>query len=339
MPFEIVPFSEDHVEDAASMVAARYRVERSLTPFLPPRFENPDALLLRLRNLAQGAPGVAAKQDGTLVGFLLAYLSPFRGVRTAYSPDFGHAADPVDRRDIYRGMYASLSRYWLAHGCFSHAVTLFAHEREAIDAWYSVGFGLTVIDALRDVGHGDLALAGVEIHRATPEDVDLITPLALALRRHLAAPPIFIPLIIEERRDDLMRWLSESANALWVAFQDSDAVAFLRLEPSGFDVLPTSEESTVSISGAFTKEAVRGQGLGMALLNQALNWARLAGYKHCSVDFESANIPSSRFWLGRGFEPVCHSLTRQVDDRLSWAGEGRDTEGLLCAYQGRAGAG
>ena len=339
MRFEIVPFNEDHVEDAASMAAARYRAERSLTPFLPPRFEDPDALLLRLRNLAQGAPGVAAKRDGMLAGFLLAYLSLFRGVRTAYSPDFGHAADPIDRRDIYRGMYASLSRYWLAHGCFSNAVTLFAHEREAIDAWYSVGFGLTVIDALRDVGHGDSWLADVKIRRATPEDADLITPLALALRRHLAAPPIFVPLIIEETRDDLERWLSESANALWVAFRDGVAVAFLRLEPSGFDVLPTSEESTVSISGAFTKKAVRGRGLGTALLNQALNWVRSAGYEHCSVDFESANIPSCRFWLGKGFEPVCHSLTRQVDEWLAWAGEGRDTEDLLCAYQGRAGAG
>lgn len=335
-----VPFSDDYLEQAASMVSARYREERDVTQFPPAKFEDPDAILPQLSGLAGGAPGVAAIRDGRFAGFLLAFLSPFRGVRTAYSPDFGHAADSVGRRDIYRMMYADLSRRWLAHACFGHCVTLFAHEREAIDAWFSLGFGLTVIDALRDLSPTGRPAAEVEIRRATAEDMHLITPLMLALRRHLAAPPIFIPLIIEQGKGDLERWLSDPANALWLALQGGDTVAFIRLEPSRGEVMPISDETTVAVTGAFTKEQVRGQGVGTALLDHALDWARLAGYEHCSVDFESANIPSSWFWLGKGFRPVCYSLARRVDERLlAWAHAGRDDEDLLRAYEGRTGVG
>ncbi len=339
MSIEIVPFSDDHLEHAASMVSARYQAERNLAQFLPAKFEDSDAILPHLRNLAQGVPGIAAIRDGRLAGFLLAFLTLFRGVRTAYSPDFGHAADSVGGWDIYRKMYASLSRRWLAHGCFSHGVTLFAHEREAIDAWFSLGFGLTVIDALRDASSVQRSVADIEIRRATPEDVDLVTPLELALRRHLARSPIFIPLIIDEGRKNPEHWLPDSANALWLAFQDDNVVAFMRLEPAGFEVMPISEKTTVAITRAFTKENVRGQGIGTALLNHSLDWARSVGYKHCSVDFESANIPGSWFWLGKDFQPVCYSLTRRVDDRLAWAHARRDDEDLLHAYEGQTGAG
>ena len=339
MPVEIVPFTEDCLEPAAAMVAARYRAARDRVLFLPARFEAPEVILPHLRAVAKSGPGVATVCDGRLVGFLLAFLTTPRGVRMAYVPDFGHAADPGGGRDIYRSMYASLSRAWLVHGCFSHAVTFFTHEREAIDAWFSVGFGLTTIDALRGTDHAQGPAVDVEIRRVTSEDVDLLTPLMLALRRHMAAPPVFIPLIVDEGREDLERWLSDPAHGMWVAFQGGSAVAFMRMEPSKSEVMPTSEETTVSITGAFTQEHVRGRGIGTALLNRALEWARDGGYTHCSVDFETPNIPGSRFWLGLGFQPVCYSLTRRVDGRPAWAHTGRDDEGLLRAYESRAGVG
>jgi GNAT superfamily N-acetyltransferase len=339
MSIKIVPFDEDHLEDAASMVSARYRAERKLAQHLPARFENSESVAPLLQNLARGAPGVVAVQDGVMVGFLVAYVSVFRGVRTTYSPDLGHAADATGRRDIYRRMYGDLARLWLAHGCFTHAITFFAHEQAAMDAWFSVGFGLNVVDALRGLDAAETSEAVVEIRRVAAEDVDVVTPLMMSLRRHLAGSPVFLPLIIEERRDELAEWLSDPANALWLAFQDGEPVGLIRMEPSEFQVLPVSEKSTVAITGAFTKQEVRGQGIGTALLNHGLNWARSAGYRQCSVDFESMNIPSSWFWLGKGFEPVCYSLIRRVDERLGWAHDGRNAGDVLDAYEGRTGAG
>ena len=339
MAIEVVPFTDDHLEEAARMVAARYQAERSLEQSLPVRFESPEAIMPLMHKVTERGPGVAAIRDGGLVGFLLTHLSLFREARSAYTPDCGHAAEAVGRRDIYRSMYASLSRVWLAHGCFDHGITLLAHEREALDAWFSLGFGLTVIDVLRDVRPVRGPAAAIDIRRATPKDVDLVATLEIALRRYLAMAPIFIPLVVDEGRASRQRWLSDPGKSLWLAFRADEPVAYVCLEPSRCEVMPIADEGTVAITGAFTKERLRGRGIGTALLNRALEWASSAGYQHCSVDFESANIPGSRFWLGRGFQPVCYSLTRRVDDRLAWANEDRGHADLIRAYEGRIGVG
>jgi GNAT superfamily N-acetyltransferase len=81
--------------------------------------------------------------------------------------------------------------------------------------------------------------------------------------------------------------------------------------------MPVPRATTVTITGAYTKEDIRQRGIGTALLNHSLEWARSAGYRNCAVEFESANIIGSRFWYGNGFKPVCYSLARRVDERIA----------------------
>ena len=78
-------------------------------------------------------------------------LLPDRGAQTAYIPDWGHAADSIDRRETYRTMYTSVAEHWVAKGYFTHAITVLAHEREAMDAWVSLSFAMIEINALRDL--------------------------------------------------------------------------------------------------------------------------------------------------------------------------------------------
>jgi GNAT superfamily N-acetyltransferase len=334
MALELVPFTDDHLEEAAAMAAARYAAGREQNPAWPQRFEDPGAILPQLRDMVAGAPGAAALREGRLVGFLLAYLFLHRGERMAYSPDFGHAADPDDCWDIYRGLYATLSRAWLRLGCFLHAATLFAHEREAQDAWVSVEFGMQTIDALRDVSPVEGARPDVEILRLAPEDIDVLTPLELALKRHLAAPPTFIPLLVEDGRASREEWLADPNHALWIASRDGKAVGWLCLQPSKALVLPIADRGTVACTGAYTLPEARGRGIGSALLDHGLAWAREQGYARCSVDFETANLPGMAFWLGRGFQPVCYSFQRRVDPRVAWAGADRDEADVLRAWAG-----
>ena len=91
----------------------------------------------------------------------------------------------------------------------------------------------------------------------------------------------------------------------------------MSLGPANEDVCTLIvDEQTTSIYGAFTKENVRGKGVATALLNHALERAREAGYRRCAVDFESMNLEGARFWL-RYFSPVCFSLLRHIDARLT----------------------
>ena len=142
-----------------------------------------------------------------------------------------------------------------------------------------------------------------------------------------------MPLIIEETRAGRERWLADSEKALWLAFGRERPVAFLCLEAPRYPVLPVMDARTVAITGAYTQPGARGGGIATALLRRALEWARTAGYERCSVDFESANILAERFWLGSGFRPVCYSVLRRVDERLTWAGANRDEADVRRAYR------
>ena len=291
-------------------------------------------MLPRLQNYANQRAGVVAIQDSRLVGFIVGLLIQNRGVRTAYIPDWGHATSSSDSKEIYRLMYAALSPRWVTNGYFTHAITIFAHEYTTSNAWVSLGFGQTTIDALRNLNPVQGSAAEVEIRRATTEDIDQVFTLAIAMQRHMSGAPIFIPLIIYQNRQWTQKWLSDSANALWLAYHNGATVGFMGLQPSNPNaaVLPVSDKTFVAFNRAFTKEDLRCRGIGTALLNHSLDWARSVGYKHCSVDFESTNITGSRFWLGRGFKPVCYSLVRHIEERISWAHEGRDDADLLSEF-------
>jgi GNAT superfamily N-acetyltransferase len=216
-------------------------------------------------------------------------------------------------------MYANLAPRWVADSYFAHAVTILTHEREAMDAWFSLGFGMVGVDAVRDISPIEGRMIRVEIRRAGLEDIDIVLALRVALKRHLAEAPIFIPLTTQRGREFYEKWLPDSTNALWLAYRDRDAVAFMELMPSSRlgVVMPVFDKNTVTIIGAFTKEYLRQSGIGTTLLNHSLEWARSAGYKNCAVDFESANIIGSSFWYGNGFKPVCYSLVRYIDERIT----------------------
>jgi GNAT superfamily N-acetyltransferase len=318
MSLEIVPLRDEHLEDAAVLVTARYRALRERVPSLPSRFEDASSILPPLHDLAGQAPGVAAIRDGRLAGFLLAMVIPeFRGKRGAYSPEWANAADAEDSREIYRKMYAHLSARWVADGCFTHVITLLAHDREAVDAWHWLGFGLTSVDAIRDLTPVQGTVADIEIRRAGSEDIEQAMALNRALERHLATAPIF--LVSEEtlEKEFHEQWLADSAHALWLAYRGREVVACIGLEPSNPKACYIiRDEKTISITSAFTEESERNKGIGTALLNHSLDWARSVGYQRCAVDFEPQNIPAVRFWL-RHFQPVCYSQIRHVDERVA----------------------
>lgn len=312
MSLHIVPLRNKHLEDAAALVTAHYRALRRQVSPLPPRYEELSSILPLLRDLAEHAPGVAAIRGERLVGFLLAMVIPeFRGQRGAYSPEWANGAQAEGGREIHREMYAYLSARWAADGCFTHAITLLAHDREAIDAWHWLGFGLAAVDAIRDLAPLQGTIASVEIRRAGLEDIEEAMMLDQALHRHLAAAPIF--LIDDHGGEFYEQWLVNSDNVLWLAQRGREAVACIGLEPSSSEACYiTRDEGTASITSAFTQESERNSGIGTALLKHSLDWARSAGYQRCAVDFEPQNISAVRFWL-RHFQPVCYSQIRNVD--------------------------
>ena len=70
---DIVPFSEEHLDGAAVLLAERHRAHRLVEPGLDQRYEEPDLAREEVGALvrADGASGVAGLVDGQVAGFLV----------------------------------------------------------------------------------------------------------------------------------------------------------------------------------------------------------------------------------------------------------------------------
>jgi len=317
VPLEALPFRADFLEEAAALVAASYRAARETEPLLPERFEAPTAVLPLLKDLAGRGPGVAAVAGGQLAGFLLSRIVVPRVERMAWVPDCGHGlARPGDGATC-REMYAAISRQWVVEGCLAQSVSIHVHDRDAAEAWFSLGFGLTWVDALRDLEPAAGADEGVEIRRAGRDDIDILLHLEAELVRHLTSAPTSLVYPEDPQTHARRSWAAGPVDTTWIAFRDGEAVGYLTAERPGGDapVMARTGRSTASVGGAYVVEDARSSGVGAALLNRSLQWARSEGCERCAADWESANVPAHRFWLGKGFRPVVYTLLRRVEER------------------------
>ena len=157
MPDSIVPFHPSHLAPAAALVCQRYRRLRQDVPHLPESYAQENAFLPRLESLLKKSPadsGFACIRNGELAGFLLGLEIPdFIGQRAVYSPEWANAAPLDESWPIYEALYTRWSAHWSDRGNQGHPVhlvSLLASDWDAVHAWEWLGFGMLVVDGVRD---------------------------------------------------------------------------------------------------------------------------------------------------------------------------------------------
>jgi GNAT superfamily N-acetyltransferase len=315
---KVTALKEEHLEDAAGLVSNRYQRLCEQEPHLPHHYTEVNNLLPLLQNcLSASGNGVAAIRGDRLVGFLTGWQMPsFRGKRSTYSPEWANAADLEDSQRIYEEMYSHLAAIWVADNYLAHYISLFPNDVNALRAWYWMGFGMISVDVIRGMDPIQVYDVDVRIRRAELQDLEQVIELHEALWQYMKGTPVFL---LTEKRDRSYyeEWLRNPDKVVWLAYWNEEPVAFMRLGPADDEVCTIIyDEKTTSIYAAFTKDKVRGEGIATALLDHALKSARLSGYERCAVPFEPMNLIGTRFWL-RYFKPVCFSVLRLIDDRLT----------------------
>ena len=315
-----VSLREDHLDDAALLVSHRYRRLCEQEPRLPHSYVEVTNLMPLLQNILRASGiGVASFQGDRLVGFLTGWQMPsFRGKRSTYSPEWANAADLEDSAHIYEELYSHLAAAWVADKYVAHYISLFPNDVDAMRAWHWMGFGMISVDALRGLDSIQNNDANVTIRRAELQDLEQVMELHEDLWQYHKEAPIFL---LAEKRDRSYyeEWLRKPDKVVWLAYWEEEPVAFMRLGPADDDVCTIIvDEKTTSIYAAFTKEKARKEGIATALLDLAVQSARDSGYERCAVSFEPMNLLGTRFWL-KYFKPVCYSILRIVDDRLTQA--------------------
>lgn len=337
MSVSIVPFTQDHIEPAAALLAERHRCDRAWAPGLSAMYEGVEAARSALARLVgDGASGVVALRGSRLAGYLLGtreYAAPtdsFAGFvrpRSVDIPYAGHAVESAECGTLHRSLYAALAEQWVSAGVVAHYTTI-PVNRVSAEAWLDLGFArfidMGVFEIARD-GDEEIDAGDVAFRLAGPDDEDAVRALTTELFRSFAAPPIFVPFLPETdaaRQQFVTEHLGDATCPHWLAFRGGRPVAMLMFEEPTSphwhqSPLQTPDKSPYLFLACTVPEA-RSTGVGAALFCRAMVWAREAGYERCAVHYLTSSRAAS-FWRGLGFQPVSHWMVRQIDERVIWA--------------------
>jgi GNAT superfamily N-acetyltransferase len=311
----IIPLEENHIGEAGELLFEAYQTERAAVPVLP---ECGDAAFFArmAAGLCGNGLGAAAVEGGRLLGFLTGMEAGelFGTSRGIYIPIYGHATKGRDRRLIYQQLYASSSELWVRKGLLSHAITMYAHDDLAVNAWFWQDFGLRCVDAVRPLT--DIPASGKEdfiVRRIQPHDANIMLSLHREHLRYYKNAPMFMHAFEDCTLEEMHGWLSEKDQYAWAAFENGVPVAYMQLRHGG-ETFASDDLKSMNICGAYVKPGLRGSGYGAAILRSIVDWLRENGFKRLGVDYESFNIQGSRFWQ-KHFIAFTYSLTRRIDER------------------------
>lgn len=314
--------TKGHAQEAARLALADYDRERVCAPDLP---ELTEADFLRnLIPLLEGDNGVAALEDGRLMGFLTGegpFVPPYGPMQGAFSPIHAHAFGGGDRGRLASHLYAQAAQRWMDRGISGHAIALYAHDREVLTSFFYNGFGgrtadgimrLSGADASRSAG--DDAADGMDGLRFAPfEDPALVYPLEALLTRHMGASPCYMAPRLEPLEAYVARRRAQGMR-YYGAFDGTRLVGFCSACGQG-ETLVHDVPGYTHLCGTYMLPAYRGGGRMAALLRRVIHWERALGAVYLGVDYESLNPTAQHFWP-KHFAPYTCGVVRRQDERM-----------------------
>ena len=312
---ELRAFADEHLDEAAALLAERHRRQRRAEPLLSAAFEDPAAALVELEAAwrADGASGAVALRDGRLVGYLIgSRRSGTLWGESAWVETPGHA---VEEAETVRDLYAAAAGPWVESGATRHYALAPATDPELLGAWFRLGFGQQQGLGIREVPPEAAPLPDrVTVRRAGPEDINAVLPLDI-LGAYQAGSPVFGPELPPAPRAEVEEELADEDSLLLLAELDGRPVGLASAAPVSYSSLhgglARPDDAGILGYAAVLPEA-RGSGAGLALTEAVYGWCRERGYATVVVDWRVTNLLSSRFWPARGFRTSFYRLYRSI---------------------------
>jgi len=291
---EIHPFSDEHLDGAAALLAERHERHLVAEPLLA---RNVD---YRAQLAGQEGAGLVALRDGDLRAYLF-------GRTTDEDAFVGFAGCAAAEPELLRDLYAVLAADWDRD---RHRVYLPASDAELLRVWFRLAFGVQFTLAVREPAPG----SGEGVRPGCPEDLDAVVQLEHVFTEHLRSPPSFSgrrPASDEEIRKDWEGTWDDERYTHLVSERDGRVVghALLFLRERGDLRLPAN---SIDLSLVVTLPEVRGSGAGSALVAHALGCAHERAFDAVTIDWRVVNLAADRFFTARGFRPTFVRLYRHV---------------------------
>jgi GNAT superfamily N-acetyltransferase len=288
---EIRPFSDEHLDAAAALLAERHERHLAAEPLL--------AREVDYRAQLEG-DGVVAVHGGEVRAYL-------PGRATEDDAFVGFAGCAAAEPELLRDLYTELAPTWERD---RHRVYVPASDAALIDVWFRLAFGLQFTLAVREPAPG----TGEGVRLGRPDDLEAAVRLEHAFTDHLRASPSFSgrsPQSDDELRADWEGTWDDERFTHLVAERDGRVVGhalLYRREPGDLRIPANS----IDLSLVVTLPEVRGTGVGSALVAHALGWAYEQDFAAVTIDWRVVNLLADRFFRARGFRPTFVRLYRHV---------------------------
>lgn len=305
-----------HVDAAVRLALSMYQEEKEAIPFLPDTEDFEGILRRDIANLFAKGTGVAALANGELVGYIAGWeIKEFWGYgKGFYSPLYGHGAIKERRRRVYEEMYRHAAKLWVKKEYVTHALTFFAQDKETIDTWFWLGFGLRCVDGIRQATPIEDVNPELVIKKAEVEDLPDIAEMNTRLVQYLNESPLFMPRRPGDSLKNLTEGLEEEGHHIWIAYHEGTPLGYMEIQPIG-ETYISEHPAIMHVSGAYVPDDQRRGKIGVTILDAIQRWLMENGYPLCGVDFESFNPTGGRFWT-KHFIPYTFSLVRRIDERI-----------------------
>jgi len=269
-----------------------------------------DSLIQRLEE-----PVVAVLCQQRLVGYMTTgFRFFFKGQQAAACPEFAHASVEEDKAILYQLMYMALAEKWVAEGIHLHILCHLAGDALLRETLFQLGFGAILAERLRDFSAVE---GGADVAIVREKDFSRLIDLEIEHNGYYRKSPIFIlkdtdrefmatDLEEHSRTDDFLVYCEKGEPAACFIMGESSA------EEEGFLLRNTN---TAQIKSAYVKPHLRGQGIGKAMLQHAVEWAQERGFERLFVEHETANFYGGNFW-GRHFSPYLFIAMRYIENRI-----------------------
>ncbi len=310
----ITDFTEKHIEQARMLAGQNYEEERGFVSALPSTYQMPD-----LQGFVKNNLGVAAFNGDSMIGFLCG-VSPFENAFRStdavgvFSPMGANGAIGKDRAAVYARMYQAAGGKWAKSGATSHAVCLYAHDKEVSGQFFRYGFGLRTVDAIREMDKIEVpSCEDYTFEELSQNEYASVFPLELLLNQHQCKSPFFMNREPNKMEDFVDSYMKRGSRFFAAKYRDS-ICAYLKILKDG-ETFIADNSDYIHIGGAFCLPEHRGKGVYPNLINHAIRSLKLENYSALGVDFESINPTAWGFW-SKYFDAYTYGVVRRIDEHI-----------------------
>ena len=315
---KIVKLEKEHLIEAERLALENYQEECSKVSALPQVTKLPELVYF-----AQNDFGVAAFDGDTMVGFLGCY-NPWDGafdsnVKGTFTPVHAHGCVKENRAGIYERMYQQMARMLVEQGILYHGIALYAHDKEAISAYFHNGFGHRCSDAIRTMEPIPEVTRpiGIAFEELPSGEAGQVRALRRRLSNHMGESSCFM-YTSEEEFEEWVRKRENNGSRIFVAKEKEMPIAFLEICEEA-ETFVAELPMVKNICGAFCLPEYRGRQIYQNLINYTVGVLREEGYLYLGVDYESFNPTAQHFWT-KYFEPYTCSVVRRIEWKIKEAG-------------------